>query len=144
MFSGTPYPTLPGHLHCPRHVRLLGGSTEERVFDRRIVDAVLAVARLRRGSRSGDLAYARVHDLEVGVVEQCLQVCPRETPCGICEAVKVDVGRYGDLSRVRLQNLFLRRTECQQGERLSQRDRGLITDACLTSRRSSFVGMLHR
>lgn len=124
MFNSMSYPTLCGHLLGPRRDGLLSGSTEDRVLDRCIVDVVLVVARLRRGSRRGNLAYARVHDFEVGVVEQCLQVCARETFRGICEAIKVDVGRHGDLSCVRLQNLFRGHAMGQQREQLSQRDSG--------------------
>src|SRR6266404_3921974 len=102
MFRGTPYPTLCSHLLCPRFYRLLSRSTEERVFDGRIVNTVLAVVRLPRRGRGGDLAYTRVHDIEMGVVEQCLQVSPRKAFRDVCKTVKVDVGRHGDLSRVRL------------------------------------------
>jgi hypothetical protein len=43
-----------------------------------------------------------MHDLEVGIVQQCLEVSTREPLRGVCEIVKVNTGRYGDFSRVRL------------------------------------------
>ena len=94
------YPTLRGHLLCARLGPVFGGPSKCRVLNRRhTVGAVFATT----ATRSRDFfADALVHDLEVCVVQQRLEVGAREALRGVGKVTKVDVVRYGDLSRVRL------------------------------------------
>jgi hypothetical protein len=63
------------------------------------------------------LADALVYDLEVRVVQERLEVRAREPLRGICEVIKVDVVRYGDLPRMRLYNLHHKGEEGSEGEK---------------------------
>ena len=93
---------LHGHLFGTRLDRVLRGPTERRVFNRSIIVVVAeaVVAAIARGCRSQNFAHARMHDLQVCVVQQRLEIRARETLRGVCEVIKVDVGRHGDLSCV--------------------------------------------
>lgn len=97
------YPTLRGHLLCARLGPVFGGPSKCRVLNRRhTVGAVLATTATQFGQSRDFFADALVHDLEVCVVQQRLEVGAREALRGVGKVTKVDVVRYGDLSRVRL------------------------------------------
>ena len=71
VFSRYTYPTLRGHLLCARlgRIAVLSGPSKRRVLDRRQRIALASAA----GSRDL-LADALVHDLEMRIVQESLEV----------------------------------------------------------------------